>query len=121
MASTSGTVADKAATPAPQARATDDGFCVLDAQDRTVPQAEIHDFDTAEDILLVTVLDESSTCDTVDLTFDAQRKAVRATHDGHAIALLLGLTAADIPYIQTAVVIEQEWDATATAAEQIAA
>ena len=121
MAPDRGTVAEEAAKPAPRALAIDDGFCVLDAQDRTVPQAEIDDFDIAEDILLVTVLDDSSTCDTVDLTFDAQRKAVRATHDGHAIALLLGLTTADIPYIQTAVVMEQEWEAPATGAEQIAA
>ena len=81
-----------------------DAFWVVDDEDHDQEEVHITDFDTDEDTLFVTLRFGGLSPEPVGLAYDAEAGAVRATYEGRAIAFLEGLTADDIPAIQTAVV-----------------
>jgi Ca2+-binding RTX toxin-like protein len=81
-----------------------DSFWITDDEEYDQEEVRITDFDTDEDTLFVTLTSNGNLPEPVGLTYDADVGAVRATYEGRAIAFLEGLTEADIPDIQTAVV-----------------
>lgn len=74
-----------------------DMFFVTDDEDTDLAEVRIIDFAPDEDTLMVVQLDGLRSADA--LSFDAVEEGVRVSYEGRAVALLEGLTAADIPDI----------------------
>ncbi len=63
----------------------------------------VTDFDIRDDLFSVVFLEETPADDTVIFSFDAAANLLRAHVDGQEVATLSGLTASDIPFINTMV------------------
>lgn len=65
--------------------------------------AVVTDFDIRDDLFSVVFLQDTPADDTVNFTFDAAANLLRAHVDDQEVATLSGLTASDIPFINTMV------------------
>lgn len=65
--------------------------------------AVVTDFDIRDDLFSVIFLQDTPADDTVHFAFDASASVLRAHVDGQEVATLSGLTASDIPFINTLV------------------
>ena len=74
----------------------------MDAPDQTIDEVIVTDFDTDRDNLIISTLSDIGALQSVALMYDEALEAVRATHEGRSVAILQGLTAADIPDINVA-------------------
>lgn len=85
-----------------------DIFSIIKPANSPSEEVIITDFNTTDDTLTLFVPDADSNTETVDLRYDPAENLVRAFWRGDEVAVLNGLTNADIPNIQVAVFDAQD-------------
>lgn len=81
----------------------EDIFSIIRPINTTPETVVITDFDVVEDTLALFVPEADSATETVDLRFDPTENALRAFWRGDEVAVLNGLTTADIPDVRISV------------------
>lgn len=81
----------------------EDIFSVIRPVNTQPETVTITDFDVADDTLALFVSEANTPWETVDLRFDAAQNALRAFWRGDEVAVLNGLTSADIPLVNISV------------------
>lgn len=81
----------------------EDIFSVIRPVNTSPDTVVITDFDVTQDTLALFVPEADSATETVDLRFDAAENALRAFWRGDEVAVLNGLTTADIPSVRISV------------------
>lgn len=85
-----------------------DVFSIIKPANSPSEEVIITDFSTTDDTLALFVPDGNSDTETVDLRYDPSENLVRAFWRGDEVAVLNGLTSADIPNVQVAVFDAQD-------------
>ena len=85
-----------------------DVFSIIKPANSPSEEVIITDFSTTDDTLGLFVPDGNSDTETVDLRYDPSENLVRAFWRGDEVAVLNGLTSADIPNVQVAVFDAQD-------------
>lgn len=83
--------------------AGEDLFAIIDPETFDTDAVIIEDFNTTDDVLALFVPDAGSGFDTIDLRFDPEENALRAFWRGDEVAILNGLTAADIGNVEVSI------------------
>lgn len=83
----------------------DDEFNIVSDLNREQDNVTITDFNTAEDVLVFRTLRGDEDENSITFTFDPDRNAVIASDGDDELALLQGLTQADIPQIRSNLIV----------------